>query len=478
MRPAKTSILYFLSDVGTSVIGFLATLYFARTLGASVLGRYFVVVALVAWLSIPSNGVKSAIIKRMSEGTDQRKYLSAGFVTNGVLAAVIALTTILLRAPLETYLGAPVGIIFVILFVGQVGFWTVSSSLKGQQMVAHAGGLRTLDRILRVGIQVSLVVVGYEVAGLVAGHAVAFFVAAAAGLALSQVEFSLPTREHFRELFSYARYSWLSNMRSRTFGWMDTLVLSLFVGSGLIGIYEISWRLASVLILVSNSVSQTLFPEMSSIATTGDYDEVRKLLGEALFAAGIFTIPGFVGAFVLGPRILRIYGSEFAGGSVVLLLLIAARTLNAYGSQMLNVIDAVDRPDLAFRINLAFVVTNLVLNLTLVYLYGWYGAAIATGVSSLLMLVLGFYTVSKVIGMPPIPVAGVGQQVVAATLMGASVLLLQRALPWQNRYVTVGLVLVGGVVYAAFLLALSSRLRDKVESLVPGPCRRVPPGQE
>lgn len=467
MRLAKTSVLYFLSDISTSVIGFLATLYFARVLGASVLGQYFVVVALVAWLSIPSNGIATAINKRMSEGVNPGRYVSAGLVLNGTLAAFIVLAAILLRSHLETYVGAPVGLLFALVFIGQVAFTTTTRALSGQHMVAYAGGLKTFDRTLRVGLQATLVVVGYKIIGLVVGHGVAFGVAAGVGLLISRVEFSIPTHKEFYELLSFAQYSWLGNMQSRTFGWMDTLVLSLFVSSGLIGVYEISWRLASVLILVSNSVSQTLFPKMSNIATDGDYDEIRNLIDEALFAAGIFTIPGFVGAAILGPEILRIYGREFVAGNVVLLILIAARAMNAYGSQLMNVINAINRPDLAFRINLAFIATNFALNVVLVYFYGWHGAAVATGISSLITLILGFYVVSIVIGTPSIPVMGVGYQIAAATLMGASIWILQRTLPWQNMYVTAFLVFTGAVLYAAFLLALSPRLRNKVESLAP-----------
>lgn len=470
MRPAKTTIIYFLSDVATSLIGFLATLYFARVLGAAVLGKYYVVVAILAWVSIPSNGIASAINKRVSEGTAPGRFLSAGFLMNGLLAAGVALVAIALRHRLDAYVGAPVGVLFAVLFVGHVGFWSVRAGLAGQRKVAQAGALKTADRVLRVGTQVGLVIVGYEVVGLVVGHALGFVVAAVAGLVLYEVRPSMPRRDEVRDLLAYARYAWLGDkksVKSRTFAWMDTLVLSLFVGSGLIGVYEIAWRLASVLVIVSNSIQHTLFPEISGIAADGDYDEVRKFMNEALFYAGIFTIPGLFGAAVIGPKLLRIYGAEFVQGGLVLLILIVARTLDAYGTQLLNIINAIDRPDITFRINFAFIATNLVLNVGLVYWIGWHGAAIATAVSAGVTVVAGYVVLADLLDRPQLPIGGIVRQTVAAAAMGAAVWGIRGVLPWQNMYVTVGLVFFGAGVYVVVLHAVSTRVREKTRSLLP-----------
>jgi O-antigen/teichoic acid export membrane protein len=254
-------------------------------------------------------------------------------------------------------------------------------------------------------------------------------------------------------------------MKSKTFGWMDTLVLGLFVSSGLIGIYEISWRLASILILVSNAVETALFPEISEISSSGEYGEVRELLSEAIFYAGIFIIPGFFGTLVLGSDILRIYGTEFVAGAPILLILIVARTINVYEMQMLNVINGVDRPDVAFRINLVFIGVNVTLNFLLIWQFGWYGAAVATTVSSVVMLVLSYRAIDELMGVPSLPLAGIGKQILAAGGMAATVFVTQRALPFENMYATVGLVFFGAACYGIYLYVLSKRIRTKLRSL-------------
>jgi O-antigen/teichoic acid export membrane protein len=472
MRLARTSVVVFLSDVLTSVVGFLATVYFARELGSAVLGQYFIVVALVAWLAIPTQGVGSAMTKRMSEGVDREAFLGAGFLLNGAIAVVVAAGSVAIGPSLNSYVGADVSFLFGPLFVVHVGFSSVMSGLAGQQMVAQSGLLKTLDRIVRTALQVGLAYVGYGVLALVGGEALALVVSIGVGLAWSRIGFAVPTREHARELYSYARYAWLSMMKGKTFGWMDTLALSLFVGPGLIGVYEVSWRLASMLILVSNAVQRTLFPEMSDIATNGDEDELLSLLDEGLFAAGLFVIPGFFGAALLGSKILRIYGPEFVQGQWILLVLIVARGIDAYGTQFETLINAFDRPDLMFRVNFLFIVSNTLLNLGLIYLFGWVGAAVATALSSLLIVSFGFYYVTELLGAPDVPVAGILKQVGAGLVMAGCVFLLQVASPWSNMFVTVALVFSGAAVFFLVLFAISERFRRKAVGVLPDAVRR------
>jgi len=287
------------------------------------------------------------------------------------------------------------------------------------------------------------------------------------GLVLFEVRPSLPRADHVRSLVSYARYSWLGTLSSRTFGWMDTLVLSFFVAPGLIGIYEVSWRLASVLVLVSTSIQHTLFPEISGLSSDGNREEIHFFLNEALFYAGVFTIPGLFGALVLGSKVLRIYGAEFTRGGGILLILIVARMVDAYGSQLLSAINAINRPDVAFRINFVFLISNLVLNIGLISLFGWYGAAVATATSAGSTLILSYLALSRLVDPPGIPAVGIAKQVLAAGTMATVVWALRAALPWQNMYVTVALVFVGAAIYALLLLAIYGRVRAKTRSLLP-----------
>jgi O-antigen/teichoic acid export membrane protein len=481
MRLGRTTIVHFLSQVGVSLAGFVATLAIAKLLGPGPLGVYAVVVALTLWLNVPAAAIGGAVSKRLSEVDGP----GGALVTTGLVLTVgvtggLCLLVLAARDVVVSYIGANVTELFAALLLVNATFTLAISVLNGQKRVDLEGVLSTVERVLRTVLQVGLILgvvagaAGVGVAGLVAGHVAALAVATAIGGALiySRDLIAVPTRAAAASLLSYARYDWLDKLTGKAFGWMDTLVLALFVPSSLIGIYEVSWNLASMLALVSVSIQRTLFPEVSDLGVQ-NVERVRHYLDEGLAFTGVFVIPGLAGAAVLGRRVLKIYDPAFTQGATILLVLIIGRMAAAYSSQLRSVISGLDRPELTFQVNLVFIVANVGLNLLLVGgltvagyppAIAWYGAAAATFLSALLTALLALYALSTIIGRPPLPLGEISRQAVAAAVMAGTLLLARPFVP-ANNYTTVALVGLGGGVYIAILLGVSTRARDKAAGL-------------
>lgn len=467
MRPANTTLVTLISEVARSLIGFFITIYLARVLGPDVLGTFFLVVALVVCLKVPMNAVGSALTKRVSEGRDGSSFLGAGGVLYAGLTVLMVGIVLVADEAVTSYVGEPVAWLLAALLIGNALFSYVTCGLSGQKQVASASILKAVENIFEGVAQLAFVVLGYKLAGLIGGQVVALVGGGLAGLLIFNIRPSFPARDYVESLVEYARYSWLGTLSSRTFGWMDTLVLGLFVSSGLIGVYEISWRISSVLILLSNAIQQTIFPEISSLAESGDESKIRFYIDEAIFYGGLTAIPGLFGAALLGREILRIYGAEFTDGVTILLILIFAQLLSAYGNLLLTAVNGLDRPDIAFRINGVFMVSNLVLNLGLVSWIGWYGAAIATATSGGITLLLSLTALRRLVGGIPLPVVGIGYQVAASVVMSLVVIGGRMIVPIESMYYTVAYVVLGAAVYGICLYGLSERVRSKAGSLLP-----------
>jgi O-antigen/teichoic acid export membrane protein len=242
---------------------------------------------------------------------------------------------------------------------------------------------------------------------------------------------------------------------------MDVIVLSLFVTDGQIGIYEAAWGLGSLLATVSASVRSSLFPEISELAANEEFDRIRNVLGEGIVFSGVFVIPGLFGVAIVGERVLRVYRPSFGRGAGILVILVLAYVADVYGSQFVSALNAVDRPDVTYRINLLFIGLNLVLNVGLVWQFGWYGAAVATAVSATVRSVLAIWRVNEFIGRPAVPVRAIGWEVVASAGMAVALWLVLPFAPGSRAF-TVVLVLFGAGVYATLLVALSSLVRRKL----------------
>jgi len=472
MRLDRTTFLHFLSQIVVSIAGFASKFAIGYFLGEAILGQYAVAVGLgFFWFPLAGVAVAQATTKRVSEDTDPGAFLGAGLLTNlGVAAATAAV--ILLGGTLLGLAVPSSGLPFVTVLAGQkelvailaiaaVLFRTSLAGLAGLQRVAEQGALNAVERVLRTTAQVGFILVGVGLIGLLVGHIISLLLVAVLGVLLYDIGVRRPEREHFESLLGYSRFGWASTFQGRVFGWMDVIVLSLFVTDGQIGIYEAAWGLGSLLATVSASVRSSLFPEISELAANEEFDRIRNVLGEGIVFSGVFVIPGLFGVAIMGERVLRVYRPSFGRGAGILVILVLAYVADVYGSQFVSALNAVDRPDVTYRINLLFIGLNLVLNVGLVWQFGWYGAAVATAVSATVRSVLAIWRVDEFIGRPAVPVRAIGWEVVASAGMAVALWLVLPFAPGSRAF-TVVLVLFGAGVYATLLVALSSLVRRKL----------------
>lgn len=465
MTLGRTSLFHFFTQVITSVAGFLATFVIARYLGADTLGIFVQATALIAVITIPSKTLTGAANKRISEQKDPDEYFTACVV---LLFGFIMTTVVLMwfsKPYLAAYLGAPIVGLVILYMVSNSVFDLYTSVLTGEKKVVSSGFLDTIEQGSRFLFQFSFILLGYALVGIFFGQILSFIVAALVGLYLSDLRVRRPSRVHARRLLDFAKYTWASQIKGRSFSWMDVLILGVLVESSFVGIYEVSWTLASVLILVSQSVQQTLFPELSELGVDQQYDQVRHFLDEGLVFVGIFAIPGLFGSMVLGGDLLTIYRPVFSQGQPVLILLIFARLLDAYASQLISALTAIDYPELVFRVGAVFTVVNVSLNIILIWRFGWVGAAVATCIAALIELVLCYIYLSKTIEKLSIPTRTIGVEIGAGIVMAMALIPLTWYIPVTN-YTVIGLVFIGALIYLSVLLGVSDRVRQKMMMLL------------
>lgn len=480
MKVEQTSAIVFITKIINSVIGFLATVYFARLLGAEVIGLYSLIMTIVFWFGIAGEfGIGKALIKKVSENKESGAYLFAAIIWTAFFGLFVCIL-ILITEPLSTdyvskfsdYSTVSVVWFIIILLVTRLFNRFATKLLKGEKKVHLAGLLSTIGQFLSRSAQIVFVILNFGLVGILIGNTVGLFLAGVIGLYWVTTRPVVPERRHFRSLFEYAKFSWLGSLKSRTFSDVDILLLGVFVQPSLVGVYAVAWSIAKFLNLFGSSISTTLFPEVSQVSAEESNQAAAGLIENSIAYTGLIAIPGFIGGTILAEQLLRIYGPEFTRGATVLSLLLLAVLLRSYQMQLINAFNGLDRPDIAFRINAVFIVLNAGLNVILIWQFGIEGAAIASAVSVTLSLVLAYRSLHGVVDFPT-PVGEVSRQIVAGVVMGGSVwagLFINQAVGILQRNVLIVFiaVLLGGIVYMTVLVSISQRFRAVIYQNMPG----------
>ncbi|MFD1646113.1 flippase [Haloarchaeobius litoreus] len=471
MRIGQTSIIYSVSRFAGSALGFVATVYFARVLGDAVLGQFALILALVMWVGIASQvGLSESITKRISEGSESEKYFGAGLVFAGGVTVVATLVILLFGDTVDSYVGTS-AVLFVIPLLALITFKSIlNAALHGRRLVHLESLLQIGGQAVKSAVQIALVAVGWGIGGMVTGYAVSSLLTGIVALWVIDIRPAAPRREHFVSLFKFAKYSWLGNLSQRFYGNLDVTVLGVFVASGLVGVYSVVWSIVVFLTIFGNGIQTTIFPEMSKQSTDGNREAVVGLTEDALMYSGLVLIPGFVGAIIVGDRVLRIYGPTFTRGTEVFAILVMAAIIWTFNKQLVNAFNAIDRPDIAFRSNSVFVVANTILNVVLIYQFDIVGAAVATMLSSGIALLMSARYARSWFDIDP-PLGEIARQCLSALLMGGVVLgartVLSSYFSGYNLVFVVVLVSIGAGVYFAVLTAISRDFRTTLSRNLP-----------
>jgi len=478
MRLGQTSAVMFVSRLGSSVLGFMATVYFARTLGSDILGIYFLAGAVAAWLKLGTNvGVPYAVTKRVSEQNDKQEHVMAGFLIVSTALVIASGLIFVFRDLVNQYLGGRLYHFVILLLGAQVIYGYVGAVIKGEELVHLEGLLRLVQTTSRIIFQLVLVYVGYEVIGLLLGEMIAYALIAGVGAGLlvtyfgRQAPVTYPSRNHFRSIVDFAKYSVLRSVQGRAYNLMDTIVLGLFVPSSLIGIYGICWNISAVLEIFAKSISSSLFPEMSKLSSTDEHRKVASRLNDALAFSGLLTIPGLVGTVIVGEGLLNIYGPEFRQGYLVLILLVGSSLFHSYQKQFVSTMDALNRPELSFKVNIFFVTTNMAMNIVLVYLYGWVGAAVATLASVTMTMIVAYQLLKNILSFS-IPTNIIFNQILGSLVMGmilyvVVLLLRDSGINTLRVFPVLSIVALGVLTYISSVMIISPRLRQVVRENLP-----------
>lgn len=399
---AASSLAGFVIRAAGVVLMTVVTVLFTRIMGAEEYGRLafllsgsFIIV-LFAGLGLPT--ASSRLVPRYLARQDRDTalhYLIAGLATVAVTSTIAAVAFAGLMKLLPSVFGAydfPFsGILGLIVTIGLMRFASEASRAFGFQL----SGFIAESIAVRVLLLLALAVYLFLGAHLSAGAALELYVAAQAAVVLGLVLLVLR-----RITPSVAAARWRSWRLYK--GWLgvasvmlvtpvyyfllfetDIVVLGLLAGPYDVGLYQVARRLAELTVFCAGAASSVGLPRLARAHAERRADRIQATVDVMNLISVGSTGMIVLALIAVGPFALQLFGPEFVAGYPILLVLAVGRLLAVLVGPVSDVLLMTGHHRRLGRINLAFAVVNLALNLALIPLIGALGAAIATSVASL-----------------------------------------------------------------------------------------------
>lgn len=469
MSVQRSSITVFLSQIGITVLGFLSMMYFARILGAEILGIYFVYMATFNLIIMFMDaGLSAGTVKRISEGRDEAEFFTASLLMHTITLVICIIILYILRDIIDDYVGAHIWHFLALSLFLMRYTQLIRNTLIGEKKVGISYAINFVEQLVKIILQLLLITLSYRIYGLVGGLCIALFVNIPLGLRFIDVKLKRPQIDHIKSIFAYSKYAFPITFNEYLYQSMDILVIGLLLPKFYSGIYGTSWSFSSVAVLGTIAISSTLFPYISEWSANGQMDHIRNAFSEALTYSLILAIPIFAGVLVFSEGLLHyVYGETFIIGWLTLIVLTCARMIESVQIIMRGTLAGMNRPDLVFKVACVTIPLNLIGNFILVYSIGMVGAAISTLATVVVSLKLSLKYAEGIVPVS-VPWKDIRDESISAIVMISIISVCLHFAPVDDLMVLGAYIIIGAVIYFTSLLTINERIREKMRSLFLG----------
>lgn len=164
-------------------------------------------------------------------------------------------------------------------------------------------------------------------------------------------------------------------------GNIDTIMLGIFSSTENVGIYNIAFKVASLMILSLTAINTIIAPMFSELYWSNKIEDLKKVIKFSSKLMFWTSVPVFVVLIVFPEFVLGIFGNEFEIGKDALIILAIGQFINAVSGSVGFLLNMTGKQHIFRNIVLMATLINLILNFILIPKYGIMGAAIATMIS-------------------------------------------------------------------------------------------------
>ncbi len=240
---------------------------------------------------------------------------------------------------------------------------------------------------------------------------------------------------------------------------LDTIFLSVMKPREDVGVYGLSYKILENLIFFPAMIVGLTMPIMSRYIFT-DRNRFKSVVQRTLNFLFIAVVPMTFGTILISDKIIKLIGGEsgFYDSPLVLNILMIALGFIFLGALFSNIIIAANKQKQLAQIYFVGMIFNIITNIIFIPKYSYFGAAITTVATELLVTALMIIVVYRALRFLP-SFAILFKAVVASLLMAS-------ALYYFNYLNIFYLLILGAVVYLPTIYFLGGISKKEIGKLM------------
>jgi O-antigen/teichoic acid export membrane protein len=170
--------------------------------------------------------------------------------------------------------------------------------------------------------------------------------------------------------------------------WTDVLMLGAMVSEEEVGVYNVAFKVGSLVLVIIAAVNTVLAPKISTFFEGNNLDGIRKEVHKATKIISYLSLPFVVLIIIFRRSILGLFGGEFIAGEIVLIIISLGMLFNAMSGSVGQILNMTNYQKQFRNFTIISALINVVLNYFLINKYGIEGAAIASLTSNLMINIM------------------------------------------------------------------------------------------
>jgi len=212
------------------------------------------------------------------------------------------------------------------------------------------------------------------------------------------IRLSVVKIEWVSKLFHFGKFSASTGLGSMIYKKVDILMIGFMINPQAVALYSIASRIINYLEVPLTAIAQVYYPRVSErIQATGNKEFPLHTIQRAIAWMMWAVIPLAIFLIIFPELIIQILaGPAYLPSAPILQIFAIISLVKPFGRMIGITMDAAGRPDLNLKILLGSILVNLVMNFILIQYMGTMGAALATMLSTWIVIVAGQYLVSRI----------------------------------------------------------------------------------